>query len=603
MTWAALLLMLSATPPRSVSLDGDSACAPRAVLARELQRTSLAFVDTGGDLRVSLTPHDGVFSLVVRRGGAVALERQLKDGTCDDAGLATALILERYVRQVATPPLAEVVDAGVAAPVVAATAPEKPKPASAKKKPKRSVKGDAAAWSDPYRETPTAPPLPGDEGGRGEAGATGSGLAAAAVGGQEVAATGSADGGIGTGIGTGAATGRTSSAGNERAAEAGGRGSLTAGTTANGGVSAGGTTGRSPSGAGGRAAEPVPPGATAGRSSSAGTGGADDVVPPGTTTGRGSSAGSGRADDVVPPGTTAGRSSSAGSGRADDVVPPGTTAGRSSSAGSGRADDAVPPGTTTERGASGAGGRAEAGVAASAAAGASSSSSPANAGASAAGASGPSTTAATDSSPPPRPGVRVEKAEVTHGEVSSASPRRPPVRLTRWELLAGAGAWTPTPSTLSFAISLDAAIVLDEHWRVALGGAFSFGGTVPVTDEAGATRGTLTARALLLAPAASWCTATRVRACGGVLAGLRLGIGSTAGDYIFQASTRWAPAPTFGPTAQLSTTLARFAAALDVALLINPAPSRFTVEGLTARIDTPVVEVVARLSIGLGADR
>jgi hypothetical protein len=177
------------------------------------------------------------------------------------------------------------------------------------------------------------------------------------------------------------------------------------------------------------------------------------------------------------------------------------------------------------------------------------------------------------------------------------------VRITRWEVLAGAGSWLPSPSTVSLALSLDAALVLQEHWRVALGGAFSFGGSVPVTDETGASRGTLTARALLLAPSAAWCTASRVRVCGGLLAGVRLGVGSTSGDYIYQAATRWTATPTFGPLGQLATSFSRVTAALDLSLLVNPVPSSFTLQGLDAHIDTPVVEFLARLSIGYGVDR
>ncbi|MEW5742387.1 MAG: hypothetical protein AB1938_25950 [Myxococcota bacterium] len=188
-------------------------------------------------------------------------------------------------------------------------------------------------------------------------------------------------------------------------------------------------------------------------------------------------------------------------------------------------------------------------------------------------------------------------------EVVSESPPSPPVRITRWEVLAGAGVWTPTPSSASLALSLDGALVLQERWRLGLTSSFSFGDAVPVTDDSGASRGTLTARALLIAPEASVCTTTRLRGCGGLLAGVRLGVGSTAGEFIFQAKTKWVATPSFGPVAHLSTSFSRVAASLDLALLINPVPSGFSLEGLSARIDTPTVEFVARLSFGYGVDR
>lgn len=495
-TWVALLLVLSASPA-SVSLEADSVCAPRGVLRRELSRTPLAFVEAGGELRVRLTPRAGGHELQVRSGETVVLQRTLKDGTCDEAGLATALILERYVREVVTPlPSVERATAGRAEPATDAGT---------------EATEDARGVGPGEKQAGAAPPGGGQKRGEKAQPSSASRTAAGPGGAQAGTASGGARTGAasrGAGASSGAASPATPSSG------AASSGTASSGTASPGAASSGpASSGSAPSGA-----------------SSSGT---------------------------ASPGSAS--SGAASSGRASSGAASGT-------ASSGSASSGAASSSTTNSGAA-----AEPAASALATPGASS-----------------------------RREVRLEKPVVTHGE---PSPPAPPVRLTRWEVLAGAGGWAPSPSTLSLALSVDAALVLQQRWRLGLGAVFSFGGAVPVSDENGVPRGSLVARALLLAPSAAWCSATRLRACGGLFAGLRLGNGGASGDLLFQSRSTWVATPSFGPAAQLAFGASRFTAALDVSLAVNPVPASFTVEGLSARIDTPVVEVLARLSLGYGVDR
>ena len=168
----------------------------------------------------------------------------------------------------------------------------------------------------------------------------------------------------------------------------------------------------------------------------------------------------------------------------------------------------------------------------------------------------------------------------------------------RFELVAGGGFSAPTPATLSLLLGLDAALHLTPRWRVGLLGAFSFGGSTPVVDEQGRSRGTLSGQTLFVLPHAMACLDLPIELCGGARAGLRLAAGTAAGPYIFQTRTVFAPAPTIGPGARATFAIGPLVLALDVTGLVNPWTPALGVEGLVGSIETPPVEVLVQLSAG-----
>jgi hypothetical protein len=112
------LWFLLVAPGPSISLAPESACAPRTALARELRRLGLSLVDAGA-LQLRLTPRDDQVELVLLRDGEVLLHRSFR-GACEDAAGATAVVVERYLRELAP----------VAPPDAGATAPSQPRPLS-----------------------------------------------------------------------------------------------------------------------------------------------------------------------------------------------------------------------------------------------------------------------------------------------------------------------------------------------------------------------------------------------------------------------------------------------------------------------------------------
>ena len=145
--------------------------------------------------------------------------------------------------------------------------------------------------------------------------------------------------------------------------------------------------------------------------------------------------------------------------------------------------------------------------------------------------------------------------------------------------------------------SADAALQF-RPWRAGLLGAFSLGGSTPVTDETGRARGTLSSQTLYLLPFAMACSDTTLQLCGGLRVGARLDIGSASGPLLFQTRTAFAPAPATGVAGRIALGLGPILIALDVTLLVNLLIPRLALEGLTARIDTPRLELLANLSIG-----
>ncbi|MDP3502649.1 MAG: hypothetical protein Q8S33_20085 [Myxococcales bacterium] len=175
---------------------------------------------------------------------------------------------------------------------------------------------------------------------------------------------------------------------------------------------------------------------------------------------------------------------------------------------------------------------------------------------------------------------------------SSFTPRQ-----LRFEFTGGGGAAFPTPATVSALFSADAAVQFG-LWRAGLLGAFSLGGSTPVTDETGRERGMLSSQTLYLLPHAMRCSDTMVQLCGGLRAGVRLDIGSSSGPLLFQTRTALAPAPTTGLAGRVAIALGPVLFAVDLTLLVNLLTPKLDLEGLNAAIDTPRVELLVTLSAG-----
>ncbi len=173
----------------------------------------------------------------------------------------------------------------------------------------------------------------------------------------------------------------------------------------------------------------------------------------------------------------------------------------------------------------------------------------------------------------------------------------------RLSLSAGGGLAlpTPTPALVSPLLALDAALSFGDRWRIGLTGLFSFGGSVSIIDEAGRTRGTLFSRDVTVLASGMACTSGRLQACGGVRAGVRLGIGDASGPFIFQTRTALALAPTVGPAGRVLLHLGRFFIALDLTGLVNLTTPALGVDGLPTTIATPRFEGLGWLSVGLEA--
>lgn len=163
--------------------------------------------------------------------------------------------------------------------------------------------------------------------------------------------------------------------------------------------------------------------------------------------------------------------------------------------------------------------------------------------------------------------------------------------------MGGGGLAFPTTATVSALFSAEAALRFGP-WRAGLLGAFSLGGSIPVTDETGRRRGTLSSQTLYLLPHAMRCSDSRVEFCGGLRAGTRLDIGSASGPLLFQTRTALAPAPTIGLAGRVALTLGPLVIGLDATLLVNLLTPSLGLQGLSARIDTPRVELLVNLSAG-----
>ncbi|MDX2009286.1 MAG: hypothetical protein SFW67_03800 [Myxococcaceae bacterium] len=163
----------------------------------------------------------------------------------------------------------------------------------------------------------------------------------------------------------------------------------------------------------------------------------------------------------------------------------------------------------------------------------------------------------------------------------------------------GGGLVAPTPATVSPLLALDASFVLADRWRLGLVALFSFGGAVDVADEAGRTRGALSARDVTALASGLFCTLGRLSLCGGLRAGLRIGIGTAAGPFIFQTRTAFAVTPTVGPAARLTFRFGRFFLAADVSGLVNVLTPALEVDGLSPAIVTPRIEGLGFLCVGV----
>lgn len=169
----------------------------------------------------------------------------------------------------------------------------------------------------------------------------------------------------------------------------------------------------------------------------------------------------------------------------------------------------------------------------------------------------------------------------------------------RFGFSVGGGAVAPTASRLNGLLALDADVTLAGRWRVGLLGAGSFGASVPVLDDAGRQRGTVTGQALYLLPHAMFCSTGRLSICGGVRLGVRVALGSASGEYLFQTRVAWSPSPAVGPAARLAFGVGLLQLSVEATLLVNLTTPRLGVEGLSAGIDTPRLEVLLHFQGGV----
>ncbi|MBL8933237.1 MAG: hypothetical protein JNM69_01710, partial [Archangium sp.] len=99
MSWIVVAMLAAA--PTTIAVDGSAACAPREVLTRELRRAPVQFVERDATLVVRLIPEGAAHRLVVRdAGGASVIERVLPTASCQEAGVAAALIIDRALRDI-----------------------------------------------------------------------------------------------------------------------------------------------------------------------------------------------------------------------------------------------------------------------------------------------------------------------------------------------------------------------------------------------------------------------------------------------------------------------------------------------------------------------
>jgi hypothetical protein len=94
------------------------------------------------------------------------------------------------------------------------------------------------------------------------------------------------------------------------------------------------------------------------------------------------------------------------------------------------------------------------------------------------------------------------------------------------------------------------------------------------------------------------CVGDTVSLCGGARAGVRLGIGSSSGAWLFQTRTSVAASPSLGPALHAALQAGPVRLALDVTGLVNPGTSELGVDGLPTVITTPRFELLVHLTVG-----
>lgn len=515
--WSLFAIAVLAADGPTVALAPDSGCAPKAVLRRELRRAPLRFVDDGAALLVRLTPEGPNHRLTVRAADDVMVERLLPTTSCDEAGLAAALIIDRAVRDI----VLQLPDAGLA------------------RRPTGAPAGSSliAALKQPRADAGTPPgPLAADD-------------------------AGSPVPGVPSGAGSLVTADRLVP---ERPLPPTRSPPRPARVEPRAAPFPRGEPGTGPDTPPLRAPDTTRPTAL--------DAGPPALRPPETRT-----ADAGPGDDTP-------RLASVDAGSIDDTPPiplpvrPPETAARAS------ALDAGPVPTPTRapetaRSASIDGGvtmaRPDAG--------------------------GPLLDAGAVASPRPvlaegaRPPLSLQRVASREPEPAElVTPQR-----RSFELTAGGGGMAPAPSTVGVLLVFDAALRVLPRWRFGLHGAFSFGGTQSVLDEANRVRGSLTARGVWVLPTAMACLDTAVGLCGGLRAGARLAIGSASGPFLFQTRLAWVPTVAVGPAARASLAVGPLLVALDVTGLVNLTTPSLSIAGLPqSGVETPRFELLLALSVG-----
>ena len=577
--WAAFVLAWLTAGPTTVSLDQDSPCAPREVLARELRQSPLRLVEGDADLRVRLTFGNTGHRLSVRTAdGVVVLERVLPTTSCSEAGGAAALILDRSVRDI----IVRLPDAGVARETATREVTPATKDTGTKDTGTKSTgTKDTATKDTATKDTATKDTATKDTATKDTA------TKDTATKDTETKDTATKD------------TETKDTATKDTAKRETGTRGKTAGDTATRSPPTRDATTRDASArdtsAPDTTARDTPRDTTARDTSARETTGRDT---PRDSAARDSAARDTAARDTTERDTPRARDTTRDTATRDTATRDTATrdtATRDTAARDTATRDTATRDTTRDTATRDMTAR---------------DTSPAEP-------TPPTAPRSPTRLNPPPPVAEPTPALPASAPVPTPATSRPQLspparpappqldaarlltpRPLRFEFTGGGGIAFPTPATVSALFSVDAALQVGT-WRAGLLGAFSLGGSTQVTDETGRARGTLSAQTLYLLPHAMACSDTTVQFCGGLRAGARLDIGSAAGPLLFQIRPGLAVAPSAGLAGRVAMTLGPVLIAIDATFLVNLLTPSLSLQGLTARIETPRVELLINLSGGL----
>jgi hypothetical protein len=189
-------------------------------------------------------------------------------------------------------------------------------------------------------------------------------------------------------------------------------------------------------------------------------------------------------------------------------------------------------------------------------------------------------------------------AEAVEAPVVQLTDGHPAPQHLSFELLASGGLAASLPDVLAPLVGVEFAALVDHRWRVGLGSWLSFDGSRTVRDDRGRARGSLTVNTVAVMPSLMLCAQSRALPCAGLRVGARIAIGSSGGDLLYQTRTAVLATPTVGLGGRLGLAWGPVLGSLDLSVLVNLAPPRFAVEGLTTTFELPRVDLVLQGALG-----